>query len=139
MYQDHHCCHAFYLLIWSLQVTYPYIFAKVRIQTRSDDTEEDDGTLSPIPGYHHDRSSHAGAITILTKVLQKEGVTGWYQVGHFHPTKPNIDLNNICQGMSAQITKAVLSQALLFMSKDQFEQWAVAIMILFAKSSKPQS
>lgn len=102
-------------------VTYPYIFAKVRIQTRSDDTEEDDGTLSPISGYHHDRSSHAGAITILTKVLQKEGVTGWYQ------------------GMSAQITKAVLSQALLFMSKDQFEQWAVAIMILFAKSSKPQS
>lgn len=29
---------------------------------------------------HHDKSKHAGAITILTKVLQKKGVTGWYQV-----------------------------------------------------------
>ena len=30
--------------------------------------------------------------------------------------------------MGAQITKAVLSQALLFMSKDQFEQYTLAIM-----------
>jgi adenine nucleotide transporter 17 len=75
----------------SLQVTYPYIFAKVRIQARSADLEEDDGALPPISGYHHDRSSHAGAIAILNKVLQKEGVTGWYQVGHFHSTKPNIN------------------------------------------------
>ena len=37
------------------------------------------------------------------------------------------------QGMQAQITKAVLSQALLFMSKEQFEHWALAIMIIFAK------
>jgi len=101
-------------------VTYPYIFAKVRIQARSADLEDYDGPLPPPPGYHHDKSRHAGAITILTKVLQKEGVTGWYQ------------------GMSAQITKAVLSQALLFMSKDQFEQWAVAIMVLFARSSQSQ-
>jgi len=35
--------------------------------------------------------------------------------------------------MEAQITKAVLSQALLFMSKEQFEHWALAIMILFAR------
>jgi hypothetical protein len=42
------------------------------------------------------------------------------------------------QGMSAQITKAVLSQALLFMSKEQFEQWAIAIIVLFAKLSQPQ-
>jgi hypothetical protein len=40
--------------------------------------------------------------------------------------------------MSAQITKAVLSQALLFMSKDQFEHWAVAIMVLFARFSQSQ-
>lgn len=32
--------------------------------------------------------------------------------------------------MSAQITKAVLSQALLFMSKDQFEHYALVIMLL---------
>lgn len=37
------------------------------------------------------------------------------------------------QGMAAQITKAVLSQALLFMSKEQFEQWALAIMIFLAR------
>jgi hypothetical protein len=36
------------------------------------------------------------------------------------------------QGMSAQIIKAVLSQALLFVSKDQFEIYALAIMAFFA-------
>lgn len=41
--------------------------------------------------------------------------------------------------MSAQIIKAVLSQALLFMSKDQFEKWAVAILVLFAKLSRSAS
>jgi adenine nucleotide transporter 17 len=30
--------------------------------------------------------------------------------------------------MGAQITKAVLSQGVLFMSKDQFEIWALVIM-----------
>jgi adenine nucleotide transporter 17 len=40
------------------------------------------------------------------------------------------------QGMQAQITKAVLSQALLFMSKDQFEHWALGIILLFARLSK---
>jgi hypothetical protein len=34
------------------------------------------------------------------------------------------------QGMSAQIVKAVISQALLFMSKDQFEHWALAIVAM---------
>jgi len=37
------------------------------------------------------------------------------------------------QGMSAQIIKAVLSQALLFVSKEQFERWALALMILSSK------
>jgi len=32
--------------------------------------------------------------------------------------------------MSAQIIKAVISQALLFMSKDQFEHWSLAIMAM---------
>lgn len=39
------------------------------------------------------------------------------------------------QGMEAQITKAVLSQSLLFMSKEQFEHWALAIMIYAARLS----
>jgi len=37
--------------------------------------------------------------------------------------------------MQAQIIKAVLSQALLFMSKEQFEKWALAILILAARIS----
>ena len=32
--------------------------------------------------------------------------------------------------MSAQTVKAVLSQALLFMSKDQFEHWLLVIMAM---------
>lgn len=35
--------------------------------------------------------------------------------------------------MSAQIIKAVLSQALLFMLKDQFERYALVIMLLVRK------
>ena len=33
--------------------------------------------------------------------------------------------------MGAQILKAVLSQGVLFMSKEQFEQYALAIIVLF--------
>ncbi|KAJ7678974.1 mitochondrial carrier domain-containing protein [Mycena polygramma] len=101
-------------------VTYPYIMAKVRIQTRTADADEAvvEHLEPPVTHKsHHDHSKlrHPGAIDILAQVLQKEGVPGWYR------------------GMAAQITKAVLSQALLFMSKEQFEQWALSIMILFAR------
>jgi len=47
-------------------------------------------------------------------------------------------MGSISQGMQAQITKAVLSQALLFMSKEQFEHWALAIMILIARLQSKQ-
>ncbi|PCH42079.1 mitochondrial carrier [Wolfiporia cocos MD-104 SS10] len=96
-------------------VTYPYIMAKVRIQARSADTEEAVAEHQPAPpkhAYHHAHSKHVGALGILARVWRQEGFLGWYQ------------------GMGAQITKAVLSQALLFMSKDQFESWALAIMVL---------
>ncbi|KAG2018056.1 mitochondrial carrier protein RIM2 [Coprinopsis cinerea AmutBmut pab1-1] len=99
-------------------VTYPYIMAKVRIQARSADAEAavEEKTELPKPHqYHHKDSRHVGALDILARVWKKEGFVGWYQ------------------GMQAQITKAVISQALLFMSKEQFEQWALAIMISFAR------
>lgn len=32
--------------------------------------------------------------------------------------------------MNAQIVKAVLQQALLFLTKEQFERWALAIIVL---------
>jgi len=39
--------------------------------------------------------------------------------------------------MSAQVIKAVISQALLFVSKDQFEHWSLVIMaMLYAVKSK---
>ncbi|KAJ3739219.1 mitochondrial carrier domain-containing protein [Lentinula detonsa] len=97
-------------------VTYPYIMAKVRIQARSADIMNDDpehpGDVPSPHIYHHAKSKHPGALDILRKVLQREGVLGWYQ------------------GMQAQIIKAVLSQALLFMSKEQFERWTLALIVL---------
>ncbi|KAG6865793.1 hypothetical protein C0991_011785 [Blastosporella zonata] len=101
----------------SYKVTYPYIMAKVRIQARSADA--DDGQeASPLCPHHTDpHSRHVGALQILARVLKKEGIIGWYQ------------------GMQAQITKAVISQALLFMSKEQFEHWALGIMIMVARIS----
>ncbi|CCL99287.1 uncharacterized protein FIBRA_01303 [Fibroporia radiculosa] len=96
-------------------VTYPYIMAKVRIQARTADSDEVKGDHPPSAKstYHHAHSKHVGALNILARVWRQQGFLGWYQ------------------GMGAQITKAVLSQALLFMSKDQFEHWALAIMVLF--------
>ncbi|GLB40287.1 putative mitochondrial carrier (TC 2.A.29) family protein [Lyophyllum shimeji] len=99
-------------------VTYPYIMAKVRIQARCADSDDGHNVLPHTP--HHVNTKHVGAIQILARVLKKEGFAGWYQ------------------GMQAQITKAVLSQALLFMSKEQFEHWALAIMIMAARVSSRQ-
>ncbi|KAH6913229.1 adenine nucleotide transporter [Coprinopsis sp. MPI-PUGE-AT-0042] len=99
-------------------VTYPYIMAKVRIQARSADAEDALEHHSELPKphtFHHDKRRHVGALDILARVWRKEGFVGWYQ------------------GMQAQITKAVLSQALLFMSKEQFEQWALAIIVLLTR------
>ncbi|KAI0775086.1 mitochondrial carrier domain-containing protein [Trametes elegans] len=98
-------------------VTYPYIMAKVRIQARSADVEEAQEEHIPPPEHnkpHHKAGGHhLGALTVLARVWRRRGFLGWYQ------------------GMSAQLVKAVLTQALLFMSKDQFEHWALAIMVLF--------
>ncbi|KAF9267947.1 mitochondrial carrier [Marasmius fiardii PR-910] len=100
-------------------VTYPYIMAKVRIQARNADRDEaaENGLPPPLPHKHHhrDKSRHPGAVDVLKDVWKREGPIGWYQ------------------GMQAQIIKAVLSQALLFMSKEQFERWTLAILLLVAR------
>ncbi|EIN09876.1 mitochondrial carrier [Punctularia strigosozonata HHB-11173 SS5] len=103
-------------------VTYPYIMAKVRIQARSADAEAAQEEHASLPHHnrpHHPHTpgqhGHVGALDILVRVWRHQGIKGWYQ------------------GMSAQITKAVLSQALLFMSKDLFEQYALAIMLVLYK------
>ncbi|KAL1696969.1 mitochondrial carrier domain-containing protein [Schizophyllum commune] len=100
-------------------VTYPYIMAKVRIQARSADAEEaaEQHREAPRPHeqHHKDHSRHVGALDVLKRVYKREGVAGWYQ------------------GMQSQITKAVLSQALLFLTKEQFERWALVIILLISR------
>ncbi|KAI0255043.1 adenine nucleotide transporter [Lactifluus subvellereus] len=94
-------------------VTYPYIMAKVRIQTRKKGEEETENGALPRPAHESARRpKEEGAIDILARVLRTEGFLGWYK------------------GMGAQILKAVLSQGVLFMSKEQFEQYALAIMVV---------
>ncbi|KAI0303665.1 mitochondrial carrier [Multifurca ochricompacta] len=102
-------------------VTYPYIMAKVRIQTRTKDVEEtENGTLPVHVNGNVRRPQNEGAIDILARVLRTEGFVGWYK------------------GMGAQIIKAVLSQGVLFMSKEQFEKYALAIMVLYYRFSVSQ-
>ncbi|KAI9463280.1 adenine nucleotide transporter [Lactarius psammicola] len=95
-------------------VTYPYIMAKVRIQTRQKGAEEEteNGTLPVHTNGNARPSPDEGAVDILKRILRTEGFSGWYK------------------GMGAQILKAVLSQGVLFMSKEQFEGYALAIMVL---------
>jgi len=95
-------------------VTYPYIMAKVRVQASGGSEQEDEQNAAEkglAPSKREPK--YKGALDVLTKVLKREGFLGWYQ------------------GMGAQITKAVLSQALLFMSKDQFERYALSIMLTY--------
>ena len=107
--------------------------AKVRIQTRKKGGEEnEDGTLpEPVNTAGKRDRKNEGAVDILARVLRKEGFLGWYKVwspAHFG----HVQLVLMChlKGMGAQILKAVLSQGVLFMSKEQFEQYALAIMVL---------
>lgn len=57
--------------------------AKIRIQARSADAEdaEEEHHDKPAPHhFHHDKYKHPGAVTLLYRVLKKEGFLGWYQV-----------------------------------------------------------
>jgi hypothetical protein len=113
------------------QVTYPYIMAKVRIQARTSDVKEGEALPPPhAPHHSNSKNKHPGAIDILAKAWKKDGPLGWYQVRSFIP---RLFSSHILQGMQSQITKAVLSQALLFWSKEQFEQWTLALIYLFAR------
>ncbi|KIJ51451.1 hypothetical protein M422DRAFT_157838 [Sphaerobolus stellatus SS14] len=97
-------------------VTYPYIMAKVRVQAsvKEDDDLEAAEEGAEVP--RKARAKYSGAVDVLRKVWLSEGFFGWYQ------------------GMGAQILKAVLTQALLFVSKDQFEQYALIILRIWSKA-----
>lgn len=73
-------------------VTYPYIMAKVRLQWKPP------STLSA------DRPPYTSAMDVLQNVYKEEGVHGLFK------------------GMSAQISKAVITQALLFVLKDSLSE-----------------
>ncbi|KAF7312503.1 Fungal specific actin related protein [Mycena indigotica] len=64
-------------------VTYPYIMAKVRVQTRSADADEaKEQHLSPPVSHkphHSSKLKHPGALDILARVLRTEGPAGWYR------------------------------------------------------------
>ena len=65
------------------QVTYPYIMAKVRIQTRqkgAEEEEEENGALPAPANGSARRPKDEGAVDILARVLRTEGFTGWYKV-----------------------------------------------------------
>ncbi|KAG0022532.1 ADP/ATP carrier protein [Entomortierella chlamydospora] len=87
-------------------VTYPYIMAKVRLQWKP--SKKDAATHKP----------YKGAVDVLQRVFAKEGLKGWYT------------------GMQAQISKAVISQALLFMVKDQLEKYTILLFALLAKQNR---
>ncbi|ETS60915.1 hypothetical protein PaG_04836 [Moesziomyces aphidis] len=61
---------------------------------------------------------YTSAIDCLTQIAKEQGISGWYQ------------------GMQAQITKAVLAQALLFYFRDYFEVWTRQILKVAKKPVK---
>ncbi|KAI9489580.1 mitochondrial carrier domain-containing protein [Zychaea mexicana] len=87
-------------------VTYPYIMAKVRLQWKP--SKEIQDKVEP----------YKGAGDVLARVLKSDGFFGWYK------------------GMSTQIFKAVLSQALLFMMKDVFTNYTVMAYVLLLKLAR---
>ncbi len=57
-----------------MQVTYPYIMAKVRVQAHGSTKEKSEkGTTTSAPKYK-------GAVDVLKKVHKSNGFIGWYQV-----------------------------------------------------------
>ncbi|KAI9028484.1 mitochondrial carrier domain-containing protein [Hyaloraphidium curvatum] len=82
-------------------VTYPYIMAKVKLQWKPPKELAND------PMYQY-----KGALDVLAKVYKQDGISGWYR------------------GMDKQITKGVLSQAILFTTKDQYTFAVIALYAL---------
>ncbi|KAI9271921.1 mitochondrial carrier domain-containing protein [Phascolomyces articulosus] len=87
-------------------VTYPYIMAKVRLQWKPSKDIQD--KVDP----------YKSAGDVLARVLKQDGFFGWYK------------------GMSTQISKAVLSQALLFMMKDVFTNYTVIVYALLLRLAR---
>ncbi|KAK4683709.1 hypothetical protein P7C73_g6524, partial [Tremellales sp. Uapishka_1] len=103
-------------------VTYPYIFAKVRLQAKPALEKQPAASYAEAAaepaGFSPSKSTPKGAIGLLHSVYEERGLSGWYQ------------------GMGAQIVKAVLCQGILFVSKDQFEIYAYVLLASLARVRK---
>ncbi|ORY90724.1 mitochondrial carrier domain-containing protein [Leucosporidium creatinivorum] len=103
-------------------VTYPYIMAKTRLQAKYEDDAPDEEASIGAPSEkakllpkQKRKERYSGALDVLRQEYKQNGFAGWYQ------------------GMQAQITKAVLSQALLFGIKDLLEAYVVLSLIYYSK------
>ncbi|KAI8807933.1 mitochondrial carrier domain-containing protein [Cladochytrium replicatum] len=90
-------------------VTYPYILAKVRLQWKPPAHAH-----TSLSDKDRERVSYKSSLDVLKKVLESDGIVGWYK------------------GMPAQITKAVLCQAILFVSKEEVTQYTLLLFRLLA-------
>ena len=97
-------------------VTYPYIMAKVRMQWKAPKSE-----LAKLTTEQQEQVHYTSAIDILTKIYLEQGILGWYNV------------TEINQGMSAQIIKAVLCQAIVFAIKEKLAGYTELIFALVAR------
>lgn len=84
-------------------VTYPYIMAKVRMQHKNED-----------PVLAHAQKDLT-AIGILSKIVQEDGLFALYK------------------GMDTQITKAVMTQAILFYFREVFTRWTIIAFALLRR------
>ncbi|KAJ3274994.1 ADP/ATP carrier protein [Terramyces sp. JEL0728] len=92
-------------------VTYPYIMAKVRMQWKPS-KKQVDGLSESQKNFFKYKS----AWDILGKVYKTEGLKGWYT------------------GMTAQLLKAVLTQAIVFALKEKLSLYTI---LLFTTVKKP--
>ncbi|KAI8820775.1 mitochondrial carrier domain-containing protein [Fimicolochytrium jonesii] len=91
-------------------VTYPYIMAKVKMQWKPPKHVQN------LSEKEREAVTYKSSIDILQKVLVREGLAGWYN------------------GLQPQIIKAVLCQAILFVSKDQFTIWTILLFRFLTKA-----
>ena len=100
--------------------------AKVRVMAG---TPSDKDTQVTKADAKAELKKNAGALKLLLHIYKKKGVVGWYKVGLSNATIFFINIS-VTQGMHAQIVKAVLQQALLFVLRDIFEKYTLMGVLL---------
>lgn len=107
----------------SLSLTSTQIMAKVRVMAGTPVTWRSSKTIEQ---DKKELKKNTGALKLLMHIYKKRGIAGWYQVGHSSSSLAHLlILVSFLQGMHAQIVKAVLQQALLFVLRDIFEKYTL--------------